>query len=253
MNVRIPLLRLKRERRAVPGEVQGLGPGADRARAAAVGRDGGAGRWAGRDHRGGSGYGDRLFHDSARPPGTGLAVRPRPLADSAARRWPQEDAGERSDAAARSRGVGGAHRLGRPDVAFAVDLQRMGHRVSRQLVAELLVAAGYSLQANRKTREGSTHPDRDAQFRYLNRQVRRFQAATQPVISVDTKKKELVGDFKNAGRQWRPTGQPTPVRVHDFLIPERGKAIPYGVYDLTRNAGWVSVGIDHDTATFAAR
>src|SRR6266545_2632744 len=122
MNVRIPLLRLKRERRAVPGEVQGLGPGADRARAAAVGRDGGAGRWARRDHRGGSGYGDWLFHDSARPPGTGLAVRPRPLADSAPRRWPQEDAGERSDAAARSRGVGGAHRLGRPDVAFAVDI-----------------------------------------------------------------------------------------------------------------------------------
>ena len=132
-------------------------------------------------------------------------------------------------------------------------LQSMGHAVSRQLVAELLAAAGYSLQANRKTREGPNHPDRDAQFRYINRQVRQFQAATQPVISVDTKKKELVGDFKNAGRQWRPTGQPAPVRVHDFLIPERGKAIPYGVYDLTRNAGWVSVGIDHDTATFAAR
>jgi len=129
----------------------------------------------------------------------------------------------------------------------------MSHRVSRQLVAELLVAAGYSLQANRKTREGSTHPDRDAQFRYINQQVRRCQAAEQPVISVDTKKKELVGDFKNVGRQWRPHGRPTPVRVHDFLIPELGKAIPYGVYDLTRNAGWVSVGIDHDTARFAAR
>jgi hypothetical protein len=132
-------------------------------------------------------------------------------------------------------------------------LQRMGHAVSRQLVAELLAAAGYSLQANRKTREGANHPDRDAQFRYINQQVRRFQATAQPVISVDTKKKELVGDFKNAGRQWRPRGQPERVRVHDFLIPERGKAIPYGVYDLTRNAGWVSVGIDHDTATFAAR
>jgi hypothetical protein len=132
-------------------------------------------------------------------------------------------------------------------------LQAMGHTVSRQLVAELLAGAGYSLQANRKTREGPNHPDRDAQFRYINQQVRRFQAARQPVISVDTKKKELVGDFKNAGRQWRPQGQPTSVRVHDFLIPERGKAIPYGVYDLTRNAGWVSVGIDHDTATFAAR
>jgi hypothetical protein len=132
-------------------------------------------------------------------------------------------------------------------------LQRMGHAVSRQLVAELLAAAGYSLQANRKTREGANHPDRDAQFRFINQHVRQFQRATQPVISVDTKKKELVGDFKNAGRQWRPHGQPAPVRVHDFLIPERGKAIPYGVYDLTRNAGWVSVGIDHDTATFAVR
>jgi hypothetical protein len=136
---------------------------------------------------------------------------------------------------------------------LTAELQRMGHAVSRQLVAELLAAAGYSLQANRKTREGANHPDRDAQFRYINQHVRRFQRATQPVISVDTKKKELVGDFKNAGRQWRPTGQPVPVRVHDFLIPERGKAIPYGVYDLTRNAGWVSVGIDHDTATFAVR
>jgi transposase len=136
---------------------------------------------------------------------------------------------------------------------LAASLQGMGHQVSRQLVAELLTAAGYSLQANRKTREGPSHPDRDAQFRYINQQVRRFQAATQPVISVDTKKKELVGDFKNAGRQWRPKGEPTPVRVHDFLIPTRGKAIPYGVYDLTRNAGWVGVGIDHDTATFAVR
>jgi hypothetical protein len=136
---------------------------------------------------------------------------------------------------------------------LAAALQAMGHAVSRQLVSELLAAAGYSLQANRKTREGPQHADRDAQFRYINQQVRRCQATAQPVISVDTKKKELVGDFKNAGRQWRPTGRPTPVRVHDFLIPERGKAIPYGVYDLTRNAGWVSVGIDHDTAAFAVR
>ena len=136
---------------------------------------------------------------------------------------------------------------------LAATLQGMGHQVSRQLVAELLAAAGYSLQANRKTREGAAHPDRDAQFRYINQQVRRLQAAGQPVISVDTKKKELVGDFKNAGRQWRPKGDPPLVRVHDFLIPTRGKAIPYGVYDLTRNAGWVGVGIDHDTATFAVR
>jgi hypothetical protein len=136
---------------------------------------------------------------------------------------------------------------------LAASLQRMGHQVSRQLVAELLAAAGYSLQANRKTREGARHPDRDAQFHYINRQVRRFQAAGQPVISVDTKKKELVGDFKAPGRAWRPKGQPEPVRVHDFIIPAKGKAIPYGVYDLTRNAGWVSVGIDHDTASFAVR
>jgi hypothetical protein len=132
-------------------------------------------------------------------------------------------------------------------------LQAMGHVVSRQLVAELLDSAGYSLQGNRKTREGTRHPDRDAQFRYINQQVRRWQARGQPVISVDTKKKEIVGDFKNAGQQWRPKGEPIRVRVHDFILPEQGKAIPYGVYDLTRNAGWVSVGIDHDTASFAVR
>ncbi len=136
---------------------------------------------------------------------------------------------------------------------LAQALQSLGHRVSHQLVAELLTAAGYSLQANRKTREGPPHPDRDAQFRHITTQVRQFQGGGQPVISVDTKKKELVGDFKNAGRTWRPRGQPEPVRVHDFLIPAQGKAIPYGVYDLTRNAGWVSVGIDHDTASFAVR
>ena len=136
---------------------------------------------------------------------------------------------------------------------LARTLLTMGHRVSHQLVRELLTAAGYSLQANRKTREGPPHPDRDAQFRHIAAQVRQFQAARQPVISVDTKKKELVGDFKNAGRTWRPRDQPETVRVHDFLIPAQGKAVPYGVYDLTRNAGWVSVGIDHDTASFAVR
>jgi len=135
--------------------------------------------------------------------------------------------------------------------SLADDLRDMGHMVSHQLVANLLNEAGYTLQANRKSREGSRHPDRDAQFRYINNLVRRFQKAGQPVISVDTKKKELVGDFKNPGKTWRPKGRPEPVRVHDFIIPEQGKAIPYGVYDLTRNAGWVSVGIDHDTATFA--
>jgi transposase len=135
---------------------------------------------------------------------------------------------------------------------LAEQLRRMGHCVSHRMVDELLREAGYSLQGNRKAREeGSNHPDRDTQFRYINRQVRRFQAAGNPVISVDTKKKELVGDFKNSGREWRPQAQPELVRVHDFIIPESGKAVPYGVYDLTRNAGWVSVGIDHDTASFA--
>ena len=134
---------------------------------------------------------------------------------------------------------------------LAAELRTMGHEVSHRLVSDLLHEAGYSLQANRKSQEGSAHPDRDAQFHHINRQVSRFQARRQPVISVDTKKKELVGNFKNPGREWRLMGQPERVRVHDFVIPELGKAIPYGVYDLTRNAGWVSVGIDHDTATFA--
>ena len=134
---------------------------------------------------------------------------------------------------------------------LAAELQALGHTASHRLVAELLQASGYSLQANRKTREGPQHPDRDAQFRYINEQVRRYQKRAQPAISVDTKKKELVGDFKNTGREWRPKGAAEPVRVHDFVIPEQGKAIPYGVYDLHRNEGWVSVGIDHDTASFA--
>lgn len=134
---------------------------------------------------------------------------------------------------------------------LAEELQAMGHEVSHRLVADLLHKDGYSLQANRKTLEGSQHPDRDAQFRYLNDRVRSFQKRHQPVVSVDTKKKELVGDFKNPGREWRPKKDPEPVRVHDFRIPENGKAIPYGIYDLSRNEGWVTVGIDHDTASFA--
>ncbi|MFZ0699640.1 MAG: ISAzo13 family transposase [Thermoplasmata archaeon] len=136
---------------------------------------------------------------------------------------------------------------------LARELQALGHNASSHLVADLLHAAGYSLQGNQKTKEGTRHPDRDAQFRYLNAEVVRHQRRHQPVISVDTKKKELVGDFKNGGREWRPQDQPEPVRVHDFLLPQKGKAIPYGVYDLNRNEGWVSVGIDHDTATFAVR
>lgn len=134
---------------------------------------------------------------------------------------------------------------------LATELQAKGHAASHQLVADLLSGLNYSLQANRKTREGAPHPDRDAQFRHINETVGRFQEEGQPTISVDTKKKELVGDFKNAGREWRPKGEPEPVRVHDFIIPAEGKAIPYGIYDLARNEGWVSVGIDHDTASFA--
>jgi transposase len=134
---------------------------------------------------------------------------------------------------------------------LAGELNRMGHGVSHRLVARLLSDNGYSLQANRKTREGTAHPDRDTQFRYINDLVRGYHKRRQPAISVDTKKKELVGNFKNAGREWRPKGEPESVRVHDFLIPDLGKAIPYGVYDLSRNEGWVSVGIDHDTSSFA--
>jgi len=134
---------------------------------------------------------------------------------------------------------------------LAKQLQAMGHAISYPTVGTLLHQAGYSLQANRKAKEGAQHPDRNAQFEYIDRAIRRQQSAGQPVISVDTKKKELVGDFKNPGREWRPRGTPQRVRVHDFLLPAKGKAIPYGVYDLTRNAGWVSVGIDHDTAAFA--
>jgi hypothetical protein len=135
---------------------------------------------------------------------------------------------------------------------LAAELRRQGYRVGRQSVATLLRHAGYSLQANRKTLEGNQHPDRNAQFAYIARRVRAAQRRGQPVISVDTKKKELVGNFRNSGRDWRPKGEPVEVRVHDFMDPTLGKAIPYGVYDLTANAGWVSVGVDHDTAAFAA-
>jgi len=134
---------------------------------------------------------------------------------------------------------------------LAEALNEQGHSIGRQKVSELLRDLGYSLQANRKTREGSKHEDRDAQFDYINRQVQDFQERNQPVISVDTKKKELVGDFKNGGREWHPKGQPEEVRCHDFMDRELGKVNPYGVYDQTANAGWVSVGTDHDTAEFA--
>jgi hypothetical protein len=134
---------------------------------------------------------------------------------------------------------------------LAAELQGMGHAVSHTVVGELLKKLHFSLQANRKTREGGDHPDRDAQFAYLNSAVSAALEQKQPVISVDAKKKELVGDFKNPGRAWRRRGDPEEVRVHDFLIQELGRAIPYGVYDLAANDGWVSVGVDHDTAPFA--
>jgi hypothetical protein len=134
---------------------------------------------------------------------------------------------------------------------LALALTRGGHPVSASTVGTMLREAGYSLQANVKTKEGGLHPDRDAQFRYLNEQVREFRDSGLPVVSVDAKKKELIGEFKNLGREWEPKGAPVPVKVHDFIVPELGKAIPYGVYDLARNVGWVNVGQDHETATFA--
>ncbi len=148
---------------------------------------------------------------------------------------------------------------------LAAELRERGHRISHTVVGELLKQCNFSLQANRQTREGDDHPDRDAQFEYINRRVSEQLAAGQPVISVDTKKKELVGDFKNGGREWRPQGEPEEVRVHDFLVKELDRAVPYGIYDLAANAGWVSPrvgpkarprtgsGMDHDTAAFAVQ
>ena len=136
---------------------------------------------------------------------------------------------------------------------LASELRAIGHKISHTVVGELLKGEKFSLQANRKTREGDSHPDRDAQFAHISASVSHALAEQQPVISVDTKKKELVGNFKNGGREWRPQGEPEEVRVHDFLIKELGRAVPYGIYDLAANAGWVSVCIDHDTAEFAVQ
>ena len=134
---------------------------------------------------------------------------------------------------------------------LAAELTRQGHKVSAGTVGDLLREEGFSLQGNAKTIEGQRHPDRDAQFRYISEQARAHQGTADPVISVDTKKKELIGEFKNAGREWRPAGEPEATRTHDFPQDSAGKAVPYGIYDITANAGWVSVGTDHDTAAFA--
>jgi Rhodopirellula transposase DDE domain len=134
---------------------------------------------------------------------------------------------------------------------LVTELAKNGHAVCPSVVGDLLRTMGYSLQANSKTREGSAHIDRDAQFHYINAQAMACLTADEPVISVDTKKKELVGNFKNNGRDWRPKGDPVPVNVHDFVDPKLSRAVPYGVYDINNNVGWVSVGTDHDTATFA--
>ena len=134
---------------------------------------------------------------------------------------------------------------------LAEELRHKGYAISARTVAGLLPERGYSLQSNRKSRDGASHPDRDAQFQHISQQSQAFQQRGAPVVSVDTKKKELVGDFRNGGREWQPKGTPEKVRVHDFPDKELGKAIPYGVYDVTANQGWVSVGMDHDTAEFA--
>src|SRR4051812_15386195 len=134
---------------------------------------------------------------------------------------------------------------------LAAELQAQGHTASERSVNRLLHTSGYSLQSNRKTLEGGDHPDRDAQFQQINRRVKAHQKQGQPVVSVDAKKKELVGRFRNGGREWQPSGEPEEVKVYDFINKQLGKAIPYGVYDQTANTGWVGVGIDHDTAEFA--
>jgi transposase len=136
---------------------------------------------------------------------------------------------------------------------LATELRKQGHPTSHRMVAELLHEMDYSLQANKKTLEGGMHPDRNAQFEYISKKVKEYQEISQPVISVDTKKKELVGNFKNGGRELRPQHSPERVNVYDFKIPELGKVAPYGVYDISKNVGWVNVGVDHDTAQFAVQ
>ena len=185
---------------------------------------------------------------------------PEPAA-ACARRWPQEADRVRSGADVRAEALVDPETRGDPmsrlvwttksTRKLAGALTAAGHRVSERTVARMLRAMGFSLQANAKVIEGRQHEDRDAQFDYLNRCVGEHIAAGQPVISVDTKKKELVGEFKNGGREYQPQGSPVPTNVHDFMDKELGKAIPYGVYDVSTNTGWVSVGTDHDTSAFA--
>lgn len=134
---------------------------------------------------------------------------------------------------------------------LAAELNKNGHRISDRKVCDLLSELGYSLQSNRKTKEGNEHPDRDKQFLYIYKKAKQFQRAAQPIISVDTKKKEMIGNYANSGVEWKPKGEPEEVNTHDFLAPDVPKAAPYGVYDVTKNEGWVSVGISHDTAEFA--
>ncbi|MEX1203993.1 MAG: ISAzo13 family transposase [Dongiaceae bacterium] len=214
--------------------------------------------------------------------GIAAVVRATPISESTVRRGLSElDSGEALESGRVRRPGGGRRRLAEKDPTLVSDLERLveadvrgdperplrwssksgaklagglreaGHQVADTTVLKTLKELGYSLQANRKTREGAQHPDRDAQFRHIGESVSAALAAGRPVISVDTKKKELVGDFKAVGRELRPKGSPIPVRVHDFKDPELGKAIPYGVYDLADDTGWVSVGIDSDTAQFA--
>jgi hypothetical protein len=204
------------------------------------------------------------------------------MARSTINRGVQEIREKRTIASGRSRRAGGGRKARRSqDVTLLPDLQRLvepatrgdpvralrwtskslrhlsaalkqrGHAVCPHVIADCLRQLGYSLQANSKTREGGNHMDRDAQFHYINDQAMAFLAAGEPVISVDTKKKELVGNFKNNGREWRPKATPEEVKVHDFIDPKLGRAVPYGVYDIADNKGWVSVGTDHDTASFA--
>ena len=215
-------------------------------------------------HRGGVG-GDRHCGQRNRswPEGIGKRGHAGCRPGAAARRRVQTAGEEGRDFPGRLAGAGRSECARRSDVPAALDLQKPvavggglgGERPPGRPHGgrELLHQQKFSLQANRKTREGDSHPDRDAQFVHINDTVAAALAAGEPVISVDTKKKELVGDFKNAGREWRPAGQPQDVRVHDFLIKELGRAVPYGVYDLADDAGWVSVGMDHDPSAFAVQ